>query len=429
MFIDNQQTSLDAYYYRPSMMDNEPQVVAPQAASLDGVPTPGNPSGKTWRDFLPRDWFDSSVYRNILDMLNTLEVVDRNLLRGTYGQFLTTVSRAGTSQIRVMLTGPLPDDRAFWGYAHKKTPWGDQTISRYIFKYVFGGKNYTGHDVGSLPEVQRALKNAGYRAPIRSINRLQYGAMNNPRESKKFVSDEVDRHNRRITAGNGYSSQDIINIVRSLDWEMNRVHLPLPFNLRQWAIRYQQLTMVDNGISWAERVQQLRKLYNWIRIMREKIRQAIDASNLKKKVAEQSLRKENAAIVKANAEQRKKLELQRMKEIEAERKASQTMIVQEKKRLATELLRQTQKQTARVLTEQQRAMKQAKIQPVAPIATRPEVVGPTPRLAPPPKPTPEFKAPQITRAVAPIDTVPVPKQPTNILPLIAVGAAALMLGA
>lgn len=444
MFADNNLRTA-AYYYRPSRIAlDAPQQIAPFAGL--GQVTAQNPSGKTWQDFLPRDWFESSVYRNILDMLNTLEVARKNLYNGALGQFINTRMVGGGYQMFIAdaenggvaappgcaqyaaLYGPQPHGshgyKAFWGWANQFTPAGQGTVSTYIYQKIFLGTGRTPEYVKDSGHVQNVLRAAGYQSD-RIGGNVGIVCSLGPR-------NQIEAHNLRVKSGLGYSQADIVNLVRSLDWEYNRVHLPLPFNLRQWATRYNELSLDNTGIGWAQRVIQLRDLKKWIVIMREKTRQAIDASNLAIKVAEQSLRDENARIIRETEAARIERERVRAAEIEAERVAAQKMLEEERKRLQEEM-------QAMIAAEKEAALKAAQEeirtiqdqQAVAPAGTvQPPVAVP----APEPIPAEEFEPPTI---ITPPPTI-VPEafpaqvpvtaaQPPNALPLILAGAAAFFM--
>ncbi len=468
MFLDGNQRTAD-YYYRPSMVafDHPQSSVGPLAglgirrgstrisrppprpvAVPSSVPAPRpqpvalgvavvpNVSGKTVQDFLPRDWFDSSVYRNILDMLNTLEVARKNIYNAALGNFINVrklprIVRGERKEgykcdPRAGLTGPHalgpkrdPKREAFWGWVQKFYPTGSSAISTYIHKDIFQCTTPVQEYVGSNPCVANKLKQAGYKADPPG----NFGVT-----CPKGARNAAERHNERLRAGLGYSSADLVNLVRSLDWEMNRVHLPLPFNLRQWTTRYNQFTLDDTGIGWSQRVKGLRDLGKWIVIMREKVRKAIDASNLAKKVAEESLRNENAAIIKEREQERKAREERRRIEIQQERIAAEKLIEEERKRLVEKMKAEVAAAQKAAMEESKRIIQQAKTKPVTPVTVQPEVTSTAPVPAPVPKPTPVFVQPAVTAPVpviAPTPVTPTPKE-TNWLPLIIGGVTAAL---
>ncbi len=432
MFADNNQRTAD-YYYRPSM-------VAPMP-TLQGMGQV-NPSGKTVQDFLPKDWYDSAVYRNILDMLNTIEVAMGNMYNAGIGQFiaapLRTYQGAQGPQERCGTTAELavptgfggPDYQAFWGYAASRVgAAGQDTPGNFIWQVIFKGTGPKPASVGASPYLQKILRDAGYQAYPGTV---QYGWNCKSRELSAGPATPasvrtVDTHNKRIKSGLGYSNADITNLVRSLDWEMNRVHLPLPFNLRQWVTRYNELSIGNVSIAWAERIKQLRDLAKWLVIMREKVRQAIDASNLARKVAEESLRKENAAIIQEQEAQRIAREQARRQQIEQERIAAEKLIAEEKKRLMEQLQAEIEAAKKEALQTAQTEIQQRKVQPVAPVAIQPEVTPAAPVAAPAPIPAPAFKPPALVSTPPVVAPEPIPATPPrgNALPLLVAGAAAL----
>ncbi len=411
------QLNLNEYYYRPSMTEG-PESYTHTLQGLDGV------SGKRVEDFLPRDWYSSAVYRNILDMINTLQVTRNKLLGGTYGHFFITPTYNRMPQKTILglnfpgsyetppdqdgmtrwvqTTSYKNNEKAFWGFAAKKIGnHGDWTIPAYIKTHVFGEKSGAAgapnYPAQSIPAFVKKVTWAGYKKWIYKGHPFWL--------TKSITTGDNSANNKRIMAGNGYSSMDIVNLTRSLDWEMNRVHLPLPFNLRQWATKYNQLAMSNSSISWAERVTQLVILNKWLVIMKEKIRAAITKSNLTLKVAEESLRKEDARILKEQADEQAAREQKRLLEIEKERAEAQAIIDAEKLKLAEEAKAQAQKEAAEA-TEQARIKAQEKL----PVSLPAPISVPVPTI---PTPTPSI----------PYQAVPVVEKKTGILPIAAIGAA------
>ncbi len=456
MFVNDRIHELSAYYYRPSLIANDTAQQVNESPTMGAVSTALNPSGKTWEDFLPRDWYSSAVYRNILDMLNTLIIVRTNLQKAIYAEFFIThtynnsptktvlgLNYPGSYETRpdqdgmtrhVQTAAYKSNQQAFWGFAAKKIgAHGDWTIPAYIKTHIFGEKSGAAGapnlDAQKIPAFVSKMNWAGYKkyknvwltAPL-------YGYMN------KQIAGTNHEPNIRIRGGNGYSTTDLVSLVRSLDWEMNRVHLPLPFNLRQWTTTYNQLALSKSSISFAERFRQLIIMRNWLTIMQEKVRKAIDASNLAVKVAEQSLRNENAAIVKANAEEKARLEAERAKQIETERIAAQKMLEAQRAKLAEEMRAMIAKEKAAALKAAADEIKQAQTKPVAPISTQPQVTTTPVVSTPAPIPSAEFKAPVVYGAAPTIigdeQRIPLPVTPPSpiakALPLLAVGAALLL---
>lgn len=420
----------EGYYYRPS----HPRLHISGTGTLGATITETNPSGKTVQDFLPADWYSSAVYRNILDMINTLMVIRMKLLGAAYGRFVMPysetkslsrwstfglysgaiywdeIARDGFGDWRIKRID-LNANKAFWGYAAKKI--GDHkawTIPSFIAMKVFMLSNSTttnapGYQITKIGKVVKLMDFYGYK---RTNNHKGY--------------DLTTPYHRRLLAGNGYSTTDLVSLVRSLDWEMNRVHIPLPSDLRQWTTIYNQLAFENNHISWYERIHQLKRLGAWLVIMKEKTRAAIVASNLSVKVAEESLKLENAEIVKTNAEEQARIETQRLKQIEAERIAAQQFIAAEKIRLADEAVATEKVRIAAASKAQAAAALQTAYSPDGVLITAPPIVS-----APPPVVT--SAPPTITQATpyaTPVITRP-PKPGAGIVPLLATGAAAFFL--
>lgn len=412
MFIENAAQMGANYYPRTTELFALNGVssggFAQQLHALDGA------SGKTWEDFLPRDWFDSSVYRNILDQINTIEVTRRNLWYGFLGTFVGWPRGVSTTPPRPrdycthVNWFQVGTDQAFTGWAinEKGMPKSKLAGSQLLIKTFWPGVNWNPKNtyLQNYPQVCKILQRAGYKPHPGGY--AKYQCVMSPCISYKGQregQDAVWRHNALIAKGNGYTADDLVDLVRSLDWEMNRVHLPLPFNLRQWVTEFRKHSIGGGSMSFYQYGLALKQLVNWIKIMREKIRRAIDASGYAKIVAEKSLRKEDARIIREREAEQKAREAARLKAIEQERLEAARIIEAERKKL----IEQAKAEAAAIAAEAKIKAQQQPVTVPREIEDVARTMVTTPvdtQLAPPP--TPPKPAPIPKEVIVPRETIP-----------------------
>jgi len=217
-------------------------------------------------------YFESSVYRNILDMIATLNQINTKLrdemvviawLRGgpvnIYIQQYEEISK-------VFLYGP---GKLAYAYAHSK---GFRIKNDWIDWFLFTAK-LRGINVSKIP-----WRNSFDKGPVASM----------------YSSTRV---NRAFMNARSFSL-DLSSTVRTLQWELNRVHLPMVEGLRNWSniinnyvydlpsripdlpaiinrdsdIPQVDLASVDRGrIAAVNAAEQLNKFNTWLQTMRQQV--------------------------------------------------------------------------------------------------------------------------------------------------------------
>lgn len=213
-------------------------------------------SANTTKDL--KQYFDIASYRNVLDMLNTFDGVLNlwgddlyNIVVGVY------FSPAKPTAI---------------GYAIKKI--GNKRGAAQI--YAINQLNKNG--------LNRKNLNAGIRFPnfILSRNRI----------ARKY----------RVPTNN-FEIRDLLLLARNMNWELNRLRLPIPANFRQInsAIQGRAYKSSNDYINLVQLIDVYGQLKKAIAALRVGVRKEIDAANLASKVREDTLRVENAAIITREA--------------------------------------------------------------------------------------------------------------------------------
>ena len=249
-----------------------------------------------------KEYFDVSVYRNILDMLNTFEgVLNR------FGQDLTNEL---WSTNRCPQYPPRP-------VGHSLDSDGLVTIPRKIIVTWPGQVGYAASKLGPPPLnkdeaavwANRVIKTAGLKT------------MPNERATKLCTTGEA----YQVAF---FEVPDLLNLARTINFEMNRVRLPVPHNFRQianaiqgrdyrllrkhWSailppkpadygkypyaaaqwIQSADKIMTRNYINAVELLQVYTDLKKAVNAMRTGTRNEIDAASLPRKVEESTKRKE-----------------------------------------------------------------------------------------------------------------------------------------
>lgn len=281
-----------------------------------------------------KEYFDVSVYRNILDMLQTLEARNWELIYQL-------------RQNAFMFINAYHPELGFNGMIIK-------VITGFAVNQM--GATYTGHAI---------------HAPKEYLKRLIWdkNIPNNIIPTKQSVQTPV------------YNVYDLLNISRQIEWEMNRVRLPVPHNFRQMLNQIQgkdyrvsiagrdcdddgifchDVYTLASGNLLAERYINLVNMIKaaqqiWLAkdTMIEKIRKEIDAANLAKKVQEETIRKETEALItRQQAEEQAK---QKELEILAAKKAAYEKELNEAQALTDEI-----KETKKQLESELKALQDAK---------------------------------------------------------------------
>lgn len=287
-------------------------------------------------EFITRKYFEESVYRNILDLLTNLS------------------------------------DKADF-------------IAREL---VYTGANTIGiknkwtlyYDKAKRPVIGAAVNAVGKGAGEKGIDTYYWWVKKVARENKFEI-----KPTRAPLGVKDTQVQDLLNIGRSINMEMNRVRLPVPNNFLQFLeklTKYKLTFALGGGIPMAsgnfivggneiqliEAIKVLRQLIDSIKVIQGEIRVIIDKAKLE--VQEETIRRESdrlrndkelaeqAAKEKARIEAEKQDYLRRIEKLEAERATAleQTTNIQHAAVLDSELKQLTeQKQVAEtVATEQQK---------------------------------------------------------------------------
>jgi len=139
------------------------------------------------------------------------------------------------------------------------------------------------------------------------------------------------------------NAQELVNLSRSLNWEMNRVRLPLPNNWRQINFttiagtgafdvkhksgRFAYYYMTNESVlEYWRLIDTLTQLKLALKGLREVVRREIDAANLARQVQEETLRREEEELRTREANQQAALE--RAIAIAAEREAAAEAIIE-----------------------------------------------------------------------------------------------------
>jgi len=218
-----------------------------------------------------KEYFDVSVYRNILDMLNTLQGQAKDVgdaVAGiavkTIGQDMKHFQGKGTKGAAIKAVGKSAGDG------------GNET-------YYWWAKK-TARDAGlspaSVPKVRLQMNDS--RAPLIGISDVRI--------------------------------YDLLNLGRSIDWEMNRVRLPVPHNFRQFLSKMQNMPLTigitmrgaraggplvsdASAINFIEAMERFGQLLDAVKAMREAVRKEIDAAALARQVEEETLRREQEELI------------------------------------------------------------------------------------------------------------------------------------
>ncbi len=227
-----------------------------------------------------KEYFDVSVYRNVLDMLNTFDGILNLWGNDLYNNSLAVLSDNVTRGYSIPFVGVV-------GLYGSKSP-----IALAIKRLKESGINY------------------GLVYPINPAR--PYGG------SSLFYKPSL-----RLTRNTVVF--DLLGLARNINWELNRVRLPIPHNFRQIADKiqgrnYSAISSSTDFINLVELIQVYKQLKDAIKILRVSTRKEIDAANLARKVQEETLRREQEALITRQAAE-KLAEENRLK-ILAERKAA-----------------------------------------------------------------------------------------------------------
>lgn len=230
-----------------------------------------------------KEYFEVSAYRNILDMLGTLGDVFRDAANLLFNQAYILREAKGGSQVADSIKGAV-------GYAHSKT-----NYSKSDPKYNYSAYFYA---------VELMKKNIGF-APSWATNSM-------PKKSPaRFDGD------------------DILNLARQIEWEMNRVRLPVPHNFRQLASwlekngnfifkvgaagggRTGRKVMIGGDkavMNYFEMIRIVGDELKAVAEMQKEVRKEIDAAKLAAKVQEDTIRREQEGLISRERAEREAFE-------------------------------------------------------------------------------------------------------------------------
>ncbi len=276
-----------------------------------------------------KEYFDISSYRNTLDMINTFD--------GVLNRWGNDLHNQGVYFYFAAIYDQAPDN----------TP------------YYNGVRVAISRNTGIVGYAISRIGNKGvYATPGELIKRtMQTNGLNNPAlPSPRQLSANSLVLKKEITQRTyknvGFSIRDLLLLSRNLNWELNRLRLPVPANFRQInsTIQGKDYSMIrdfntnNRGINISASkafitlielmgvYSQLKKAVN---VLRVSVRKEIDAANLSKKVREETLRQEQAALI--TRQQAQQEAEQKRIEILAEKKASYEKEILDAQRLQDEL--------------------------------------------------------------------------------------------
>lgn len=215
-------------------------------------------------NYVTQTEYDVTAYRNVLDQLNTLE--------GAVDAAINPIRKELARSTRIKLP---PFNARMSGWAMER--YGGKSASRW-------------HEVVG-PKVGGQTK---YRPPDTTVRDARYRREGKvpPRDVPSFSSTNQIRIRHFV--------YDTMNLIRNVDWELNRLRIQAPFDMRQLLNQIHRRTdglsgnygdaMINLFVIFLQ-LEEVRKTI--IPTMREKLREKIKEAELEKKVAEETLRREN----------------------------------------------------------------------------------------------------------------------------------------
>jgi len=269
-----------------------------------------------------KEYFDVSAYRNVLDMLNTFDGVLKLWGNDLFNNSRLISANSGMIGYAIPLIGVI-------GKSGRNSP-------RYL--------------------VIKRLINNGLGFGLTYPPKL--GAFNVP----IFPAIRATRPNIVF---------DLLGLARNINWELNRLRLPVPHNFRQIADKIQgrdynnmgvALTDTTKYINLVELIDVYGQLKLAINTLRVSTRKEIDAASLAKKVQEETIRREQEKLI--SRQQAEKLAEENRLRILAEKKAAL-----EKEFLEAEALKQKLADTRAQLAVELQALESSKQ-----VASEPEII-------------------------------------------------------
>jgi len=258
------------------------------------------------RDSLGRKFFESSVYKNLGDIVSELQQKG-NVLEKLIKQGMMVQAKGGVLRA---LPGGMSNQKMFGNANIINSNVARFILGKYpdikgkriepIFTWL---KKYNVLPSSVISQIRQQQKIGGW------VNKLHYSA-NYSQNQLMFLANDLAR--------------EAINLER----ELNRVHLPMPGDLRKWAFRLRDLASSDRSsgkipdpvqmvILWLH----MNDFKNWMNKIKSSLKEAeLRSENLKKKQMQEAEKAYSAALENARA---KYLEDLKNKNEEAKKEATQ----------------------------------------------------------------------------------------------------------
>jgi len=268
-----------------------------------------------------KEYFDVSVYRNVLDMVNTFEGVLNRWGLDLHDQIINMYSCGSNKS----LLGAQNIGFAI-NAVGQQHGWNEV--------YVLSRKILTDYNLKPIP----------------------------PTWNTFAFSNTLNKYNKYYALNNAYFNvEDLLNLARQINWELNRVRLPAPHNFRQvnekiqgrpykitpaklssptpFSDSYEEqipcCANTSNFINLIDLINVYGQLKQAINIIRNSTRKEIDAANLATKVQEETLRREQEELI--SREEAEVLAEENRLKILAEKKAALEKELMEAEQLQKEL--------------------------------------------------------------------------------------------
>ncbi len=219
-----------------------------------------------------KTYFDIASYRNVLDMINTFA--------GALTKYGNIIRNRGITFLHPAYDPGYGVDQPF-----APTGWASYAGPANAFAISHGTRAGYNGNASANAYLYDKLAAVGFHYPTNyRIGTYPGRGSLNP-----------------IPVGN-FRPDDLINLARSLTYELNRLRLPLPANFRQLIDkiprRIQQTAFTTaEYMVFVETVDAYGSLKKTISLLQTSVRKEIDAANLAKKVQEATLRQEQDAIL------------------------------------------------------------------------------------------------------------------------------------
>lgn len=242
--------------------------------------------------------YDVTSYRNVLDQLKTLQDVLKSLNDGLIVYLAINIGSNARRSGYVMEKFDVPKkyrDKAAW--------------SRYVGSIIGLGAISAHHRNVSNVDDPRALGNI---EGDKQRNAREYGyrfltpTIQDKKRWHNFLKKKADALRYKATVSElRRRVYDVMNITRSLQWELNRLRIEAPYDLRQLTSALNRHASTINDPVYAVNIfiKSRRFEKEWIPKMLSVIRERIKKAELEKQVAEENQRRESEQTKKEPAAQ------------------------------------------------------------------------------------------------------------------------------